>query len=83
MRYAINALPTDRSARLAITIEGRGIDGKDFHIWLENDGESVVLRMNTLVDTLEGFTLKESKNFERRSYKTRTGESSERQVIYT
>ncbi|PLB49413.1 hypothetical protein P170DRAFT_495390 [Aspergillus steynii IBT 23096] len=80
--YARGALLTDPASRLAVSIKGRGSRG-DFHVWLSNRAELVVMKMNSLVDALEGFTLNESKTFRRRWYVKREPGSSERTVIYT
>ena len=66
MRYALHALDIDPSCRLAISLQGR-----NFHVWLQNEGELVAKRMNVLVDTLEGFTFEESRTFRRRFYVSR------------
>lgn len=57
-RYARKSLATDPAARLGIHVEGvNSISGEAFVIWLHNDGELVVFRMNTLVDMLEGLDI--------------------------
>ena len=63
--YAVKALPTDPSSRLAISIRGNDSSGNEFHAWLRNvKGKKAPMRMNTLVDSLEGLRLRNQSNFQ-------------------
>ena len=84
--YAVKALPTDPSSRLAISIRGNDSSGNEFHAWLRNvKGKKAPMRMNTLVDSLEGFTAEESKQLPNRWFCTKkaAGIASRKTHIYT
>ncbi|KAL4887947.1 hypothetical protein BDV59DRAFT_196889 [Aspergillus ambiguus] len=63
--YARRAEPRDPASRLAVSIRGKDSHG-NFHVWLGTHGPQNVKKMNSLVDVLEGYTLEESRSFERR-----------------
>lgn len=78
--YAKKAEPRDPASRLAVSIRGRDRHGA-FDVWLSTGGLQNVKKMNSLVDVLEGYTLEESRSFERRWYVHR--ETVERTHVYT
>lgn len=67
MRHVRYAQPTDPARRFAISISGHDATG-EFHVWLQNRTrrEKLTLKINSLVDILEGYTLVETKGFRRR-----------------
>ncbi|KAJ5658378.1 uncharacterized protein N7484_002027 [Penicillium longicatenatum] len=84
--YAIRALPTDPASRLGVSICGQDSMGA-FHCWLETNGSCNVLKMNSLVDVLEGFSLEQSKNFKRRWFTKKAenlqGQKKQKDHVYT
>lgn len=80
--YATKALATDPASRLAVSIKGQGTYG-GYHAWLRNPGKKCVVKMNTLVDILEGVSLEESKEMDRRWYVKRQQGTSKKDVVYT
>jgi hypothetical protein len=80
--YAVESLPTDSASRLGVSIRGHN-SGGPFHYWLMADGQSNAMKINSLVDGLEGFSLEETKSFSRRWYYTKTGNFRIRETIYT
>lgn len=60
--YALKALPSDAASRLAVSISGQYFKG-EFHAYLVNKSRrKIAMKMNTLVDILEGFTFEERSN---------------------
>lgn len=52
--------------RLAVSIKCHDISGKQFHVWLKNTrGTKIAMRMNNLVDTLEGLSYEETRMLRR------------------
>lgn len=80
--YATKALAIDPASRLAVSIEGQGAYGS-YHVWPRNPSEKCVKKMNTLVDVLEGVSLKESKGMARRWFVERRQGTSKKDVVYT
>lgn len=70
--YALKALPIDPASRLVVSIRGQDREGP-FHCWLMTGGTLNVLKMNSLVDHLEGYSLEETKQFKRRWYHKKIG----------
>lgn len=81
--YAQMAQPRDPASRLAVSIRSHENDSRI--TWLATKGHRVVNKMNSLVDVLEGYTLEESRSFERRWHVKRTvpGYRSSRRNMYT
>ena len=72
VRYAPHAKPTDPARQFAISVSGQDVTGP-FNVWLRSRSRSqtTIYRINSLVDTLEGYTLGESKKFKRRLFATK------------
>lgn len=79
--YATKALAIDPASRLAVSIEGQGAYGS-YHVWPRNRSEKCV-KMNTLVDVLEGVSLKESKGMARRWFVKRRQGTFKKDVVHT
>lgn len=85
MVYTKRALHTDPARRLAVSLTGRDRRGP-FHIWLlSQKGDTRVMKINHLVDVLEGYSLEESMAFGRRWFRLKTtGDGLKtRETIYT
>ncbi|OQE14386.1 hypothetical protein PENFLA_c038G10811 [Penicillium flavigenum] len=83
-RYTRKAMPYDPSSRLAISIKGRDASGNKVDTWLQSSrGSKLPMRMNTLVDMLEGVPFNETCSLSRRWIVTRMGEGTLRQTEYT
>lgn len=54
--YAMNATPEDPAIRFGIHISGTDILGNALSFWLQSNGMQNILKMNALVDELEGKT---------------------------
>ncbi|KAL1852698.1 hypothetical protein Plec18167_008981 [Paecilomyces lecythidis] len=82
--YTSRAHKDDPASRFAVSIEGSDTSGH-FYKWLTTDGDLTVMRINSLVDVLEGYSLEESRSFKRRWHVNRMvpGERSSRKTIYT
>ncbi|KAB8213450.1 hypothetical protein BDV33DRAFT_196915 [Aspergillus novoparasiticus] len=82
--YTHMAEARDPASRLAISISGHDAQGS-FHTWLQTKGSRNVFKMNSLVDVLEGYSLEESKQFQRRWHPRRmvSHDSSSRKHVYT
>ncbi|KAE8335971.1 hypothetical protein BDV24DRAFT_155573 [Aspergillus arachidicola] len=82
--YTHMAEARDPASRLAISISGHDTQGS-FHAWLQTKGSRNVFKMNSLVDVLEGYSLEESKQFQRRWHPRRmvSRDSSSRKHVYT
>ncbi|KAE8313701.1 hypothetical protein BDV41DRAFT_564118 [Aspergillus transmontanensis] len=82
--YAQMAEARDPANRLAISISGHNTQGS-FHTWLQTKGSRNVFKINSLVDVLEGYSLEESKQFQRRWHPRRmiSRDSSSRKHVYT
>ncbi|OQE71767.1 hypothetical protein PENNAL_c0101G08685 [Penicillium nalgiovense] len=65
-RYASEAMPCDPASRLAISIKGCNSSGNEVDEWIQSSGSKAAMRINTLVDMLEGITLTETRSFCRR-----------------
>jgi hypothetical protein len=52
--YTLCSQDTDPASRLAIHVSGTDVEGEKFAGWIHCSGEKNVLRVNTLVDRLEG-----------------------------
>lgn len=77
-RYAQQARPDDPSSRLAVWVKGRSSTGAEVRTWLQcARGEKIVMKMNTLVDALEGLTYDETRLLRRRWLVSRIGEGRE------
>lgn len=66
LRCAQQALPTDPSSRLLVSIEHG-----DSHAWLFTRGKKAVLRANYFIDELEGLDIKVSRTMKRRIWTER------------
>lgn len=64
--YCMKAQRYDPAARLAIFVEGTSIKGQPFAGWLRSFAEKQVLKINTLVDILEGGSMLQSRHKPRR-----------------
>ncbi|KAF7622865.1 hypothetical protein AFLA_010185 [Aspergillus flavus NRRL3357] len=82
--YTHMAEARDPASRLAISISGHDTQGS-FHTWLQTKGSRNVFKMNSLVDVLEGYSLEESEQFQRRWHLRRmiSRDSSSRKHVYT
>lgn len=84
--YVTSALKTDPASRLGVSIRGQDDQGS-FHCWLNATGECNARKMNSLVDLLEGYPLKESQGFKRRWFvcksSKQTGDSRPGRNRYT
>lgn len=81
--YAWRAQPRDPASRLAVSIRSHSNDSRV--TWLSTKGHRAVNKMNSLVDILEGYTLEESRSFDRRWHVKRMvpGYRSSRINMYT
>jgi hypothetical protein len=83
-RYAQQALNSDPSSRLAISVTGVDASGHHVGSFLQSSrGEKLPMRMNTLVDALEDVTFKETCLLRRRWVVTHSRETSRRETKYT
>ncbi|KAJ0420925.1 hypothetical protein BJY00DRAFT_118539 [Aspergillus carlsbadensis] len=82
--YARKGQPRDPASRLAASLRGCDALGS-FHVWLKTEGIHNVKKMNSLVDLLEGFSLEESRMFERRWHvqAQKPCDKSSRRNVYT
>lgn len=73
--YAQKAMPDDPSSRLAISIKSGNSADHQVHSWLQSArGEKIVMKMNTLVDALEGVSYSVTQQLRRRWRINRTGQ---------
>ncbi|KAL2825595.1 hypothetical protein BDW59DRAFT_146039 [Aspergillus cavernicola] len=82
--YVQRAQARDPASRLAVSLRGCDIHGL-FHVWLMTNGKCNVMKMNSLVDILEGYSLEESRSFERRWHvkAMKPCDKSSRKHVYT
>ncbi|KAJ5528883.1 hypothetical protein N7527_002276 [Penicillium freii] len=81
-RYASEAMPCDPASRLAISIKGCNSSGNEVDGWIQSFGSKAAMKINTLVDMLEGITLTETRSFCRRWDVSRTKKGA-RKTNYT
>lgn len=82
-RYASQAMPYDPASRLAVSIKGCNTVGHEVDRWIQSIGKKVPMKMNTLVDMLEGVTLTETRALSRRWIVIRREEGSPQETRYT
>ncbi|KAF4765032.1 hypothetical protein HAV15_003623 [Penicillium sp. str.  len=82
-RYASEAMPCDPASRLAISIKGYNSSGNEVDEWIQSSGSKAAMKINTLVDMLEGITLTETRSFCRRWDVSRTEKGAPRKTNYT
>ncbi|KAJ5506144.1 hypothetical protein N7453_005101 [Penicillium expansum] len=82
-RYASEAMPCDPASRLAISIKGCNSSSDEIDEWIQSSGKKAAMRINTLVDMLEGITLTETRSFCRRWDVSRTEKGASRKTNYT
>lgn len=58
--YARRSLSDDPARRLGIQIEGENEEGTYFVVWMDGKGVKAVMKLNTMIDQIEGRTLRES-----------------------
>ena len=63
--YASKPLCHDPANRLAVLTEAAN---DDYSVWLKNDDDRVVMKMNSLDDVLQVVPLRETREMPRRSY---------------
>lgn len=82
--YTSKARIDDPAYRLGVSIRGHTISAEYF-CWLTTDGDLNVLKMNSLVDILEGYTWEDIASFKRRWHLERLipGERSSKKHVYT
>lgn len=64
--YCVNATKDDPAARLAVFIEGTSRTGVSFSGWLQSKSTKKIMKMNTLVDILDGGSMTTSRHLPRR-----------------
>ena len=69
--YAETARPTDPASRLGVSIRGYDHHGL-FHVWLSTRGALNAMKMNSLDDVLEDYSLEESQSFTRQWHHKRS-----------
>lgn len=82
-RYASQAMPYDPASRLAISIKGCNTFDVKVDKWLQSPGKRIPMKINTLVDMLEGIPLTEIRGLSRRWFVIRPEEKSPRETHYT
>jgi hypothetical protein len=78
-RYATQAMPDDPASRLAISIKV----GNEVNKWIHSSGKKFPMKINTLVDMLEGVTLTTTRALSRRWTVIRPKDGSPRETHYT
>lgn len=80
-RYAIKATPCDPGSRLAVSIKGKSTDSRYIDTRIQSNGRKMVMKMNTLVDILEGIPFTQSRSLRHRWIVS--GEGGRRREFYT
>lgn len=76
--YAQQARLDDPSSRLAVWVKGRSSTGAEVRTWLQCvRGDKIGMKINTLVDALEGLTYDGTRLLRRQWLVSRTGEGRE------
>jgi hypothetical protein len=81
--YASQAMSYDPASRLAISIKGCNTFGIEVNRWIQSPGKKAPMKMNALVDMLEGVTLTETRALSRRWIVIRPEEGSPQVTYYT
>ncbi|CAG8934789.1 unnamed protein product [Penicillium salamii] len=82
-RYVSQAMPFDPASRLAISIKACNNSGTEVDRWIQSPGKKVPMKINALVDMLEGVTLTETRALSRRWSLIRPEEGSPQKTYYT
>jgi hypothetical protein len=67
----MKARPDDPASRLGVSIGNKIKDEDYFQEWLTTSGDRAVMKMNSLVDILDGYSLEETRSFRRRFYEAK------------